>query len=125
MIRRPPRSTLFPYTTLFRSPSAIVGRECGVITFCRAQCRAEILPMAGVIGLELGERVEHPHRVLVATARMQDHAEHAERPRVPAFDGERLQAFGFGGGGLTLLEGLQPELRQRVGIGGSAHAYWI
>src|SRR6266404_2361076 len=26
MIRRPPISTLFPYTTLFRSPSA--GREC-------------------------------------------------------------------------------------------------
>src|SRR5687767_15615084 len=25
MIRRPPRSTLFPYTTLFRSPSAIEG----------------------------------------------------------------------------------------------------
>src|SRR2546425_6443567 len=28
MIRRPPRSTLFPYTTLFRSPqSAVRGRE--------------------------------------------------------------------------------------------------
>src|SRR3712207_7015150 len=26
MIRRPPRSTLFPYTTLFRSPSALRGR---------------------------------------------------------------------------------------------------
>src|SRR3712207_7175715 len=28
MIRRPPRSTLFPYTTLFRSPigTAVVGR---------------------------------------------------------------------------------------------------
>src|SRR2546429_7989759 len=25
MIRRPPRSTLFPYTTLFRSPSAAPG----------------------------------------------------------------------------------------------------
>src|SRR2546430_3311202 len=25
MIRRPPRSTLFPYTTLFRSPSYVVG----------------------------------------------------------------------------------------------------
>src|SRR5260370_13855256 len=25
MIRRPPRSTLFPYTTLFRSPSLAVG----------------------------------------------------------------------------------------------------
>src|SRR5258707_11042047 len=27
MIRRPPRSTLFPYTTLFRS-SALAGRPC-------------------------------------------------------------------------------------------------
>src|SRR2546427_3567274 len=27
MIRRPPRSTLFPYTTLFRSEAAIAG-EC-------------------------------------------------------------------------------------------------
>src|SRR3712207_8073139 len=25
MIRRPPRSTLFPYTTLFRSPAAALG----------------------------------------------------------------------------------------------------
>src|SRR5256885_12034760 len=27
MIRRPPRSTLFPYTTLFRSPSAAFRRR--------------------------------------------------------------------------------------------------
>src|SRR5258708_26480436 len=27
MIRRPPRSTLFPYTTLFRSDTAAVSRE--------------------------------------------------------------------------------------------------
>src|SRR2546430_12103972 len=27
MIRRPPRSTLFPYTTLFRSPYAPLGRS--------------------------------------------------------------------------------------------------
>src|SRR5574337_2026104 len=27
MIRRPPRSTLFPYTTLFRSPSRRHGRQ--------------------------------------------------------------------------------------------------
>src|SRR2546422_2734193 len=25
MIRRPPRSTLFPYTTLFRSPGCLIG----------------------------------------------------------------------------------------------------
>src|SRR2546426_8171240 len=26
MIRRPPRSTLFPYTTLFRSPAELLGQ---------------------------------------------------------------------------------------------------
>src|SRR3989454_2327789 len=33
MIRRPPRSTLFPYTTLFRSPRCLVvlGGEAGVV----------------------------------------------------------------------------------------------
>src|SRR3712207_8772997 len=30
MIRRPPRSTLFPYTTLFRSRSNVNGLECHV-----------------------------------------------------------------------------------------------
>src|SRR3712207_7344330 len=30
MIRRPPRSTLFPYTTLFRSAKAIVLRHGGL-----------------------------------------------------------------------------------------------
>src|SRR3712207_8309491 len=29
MIRRPPRSTLFPYTTLFRSPDAVARRRGG------------------------------------------------------------------------------------------------
>src|SRR5438309_11038533 len=28
MIRRPPRSTLFPYTTLFRSRLSLLGRRC-------------------------------------------------------------------------------------------------
>src|SRR2546422_10263666 len=31
MIRRPPRSTLFPYTTLFRSRTAPRGRRLGVL----------------------------------------------------------------------------------------------
>src|SRR2546426_4224306 len=29
MIRRPPRSTLFPYTTLFRSPGGSRHADCG------------------------------------------------------------------------------------------------
>src|SRR5258708_15098387 len=30
MIRRPPRSTLFPYTTLFRSPAFAGSQACGL-----------------------------------------------------------------------------------------------
>src|SRR2546429_8847867 len=33
MIRRPPRSTLFPYTTLFRS---FIGRQAQIEIFCQA-----------------------------------------------------------------------------------------
>src|SRR2546430_17242322 len=32
MIRRPPRSTLFPYTTLFRSHDSVLEREVAVKT---------------------------------------------------------------------------------------------
>src|SRR2546427_9224801 len=37
MIRRPPRSTLFPYTTLFRSSSAVACRRCGVAPSAHAR----------------------------------------------------------------------------------------
>src|SRR3712207_8196117 len=37
MIRRPPRSTLFPYTTLFRSHQQIVGRVARAPFFARAR----------------------------------------------------------------------------------------
>src|ERR1043166_1923008 len=33
MIRRPPRSTLFPYTTLFRSGGAECRQRCGQVPF--------------------------------------------------------------------------------------------
>src|SRR2546430_6937128 len=41
MIRRPPRSTLFPYTTLFRSPihDAIAGDRSGVACAAGPHCR--------------------------------------------------------------------------------------
>src|SRR5690348_17929341 len=37
MIRRPPRSTLFPYTTLFRSPGRFDRREGAVVGARRAR----------------------------------------------------------------------------------------
>src|SRR5688572_32516741 len=43
MIRRPPRSTLFPYTTLFRSRRA----RCGPATRRRRRCSPRPRPAAG------------------------------------------------------------------------------
>src|SRR3989442_8850909 len=37
MIRRPPRSTLFPYTTLFRSDGVECGRQCLAETLAEKQ----------------------------------------------------------------------------------------
>src|SRR2546425_8849210 len=40
MIRRPPRSTLFPYTTLFRSVGLMLGEAIGCYHFViKATCR--------------------------------------------------------------------------------------
>src|SRR2546430_8815671 len=40
MIRRPPRSTLFPYTTLFRSPSPVSRNFFSEPTRFGSRCRA-------------------------------------------------------------------------------------
>src|SRR3712207_8299733 len=41
MIRRPPRSTLFPYTTLFRSTRVIEGGETGHPKRQRSACHTD------------------------------------------------------------------------------------
>src|SRR5471032_3537329 len=41
MIRRPPRSTLFPYTTLFRSSSPCETSRPSARRCCRTGCRSE------------------------------------------------------------------------------------
>src|SRR2546430_5233965 len=46
MIRRPPRSTLFPYTTLFRSPLVGAGQQV------QPAYRAAILVVPGPIALD-------------------------------------------------------------------------
>src|SRR5258708_25475443 len=50
MIRRPPRSTLFPYTTLFRSRNAVA------IGIFETKCKSRL----GVAGIGLGEQARHP-----------------------------------------------------------------
>src|SRR3989442_11980116 len=52
MIRRPPRSTLFPYTTLFRSDRA-VGVEADVV---EAHLNTAVVAGHGAVGQELIDR---------------------------------------------------------------------
>src|SRR3712207_6907555 len=64
MIRRPPRSTLFPYTTLFRSRDD--GREAEEPAGIRDDRRAGAFqPDRDAVGLEDGERHGQVARVLV------------------------------------------------------------
>src|SRR3712207_8646736 len=58
MIRRPPRSTLFPYTTLFRSDGgALLGERRGQL---RRQAQLADVPAGGVVG-----QPEQPPRLVV------------------------------------------------------------
>src|SRR5256885_12804236 len=58
MIRRPPRSTLFPYTTLFRSEEERLrlGHEHS------RKCHSLLLPPRERTGLAVGERREADHK---------------------------------------------------------------
>src|SRR5260221_742154 len=47
MIRRPPRSTLFPYTTLFRSPAFASGGGFDTVT-CTWPCAVPTPPSSSV-----------------------------------------------------------------------------
>src|SRR2546425_3628713 len=60
MIRRPPRSTLFPYTTLFRSlaVSPSVPGDAGVAALRAAQVR----PLRRILHLQFSGAARHPRR---------------------------------------------------------------
>src|SRR5436853_3103705 len=60
MIPRPPRSTLFPYTTLFRSENVVLGDERGgpVLDDRAIEKRVRELEERFAIAVEPGARVE-------------------------------------------------------------------
>src|SRR5258708_9714915 len=59
MIRRPPRSTLFPYTTLFRSLSRAPLRWRAPFA-CLTRCRSLALPVLSVSTYENLRDTAHP-----------------------------------------------------------------
>src|SRR2546425_8928690 len=78
MIRRPPRSTLFPYTTLFRSVGdpQVEGRvERFVVGLERPRRRPAVQRLQhGRLDLEVAARVEEPaHVAHHAGARSEEH----------------------------------------------------
>src|SRR3712207_8908873 len=71
MIRRPPRSTLFPYTTLFRS-----GRVAGLLGVggVRQEQADARLPGDGSDAGQVGGAAVHRREIELEVARVEDHA---------------------------------------------------
>src|SRR3712207_7343300 len=64
MIRRPPRSTLFPYTTLFRSCARCVDEIAARAGVCRSMVKNAIREAARLGLLTVQERRRQGHRNL-------------------------------------------------------------
>src|SRR3712207_7206929 len=80
MIRRPPRSTLFPYTTLFRSQRLVVEMDgwrfhSSRAAFERNRRKDQDLIAAGyrVLRITWRQLVYEPERVLARLARSEEH----------------------------------------------------
>src|SRR2546430_3335725 len=73
MIRRPPRSTLFPYTTLFRSAPVAVdhGRDLAVEARLPRRALAGRLPRVRRKRNGLGHRISYPSRSEEHTSELQ------------------------------------------------------
>src|SRR2546430_9672787 len=60
MIRRPPRSTLFPYTTLFRSTRAHVDElDRSLVGYLQENGRMSLITLAEKLGVSHGRSEEH------------------------------------------------------------------
>src|SRR3712207_6852430 len=62
MIRRPPRSTLFPYTTLFRSLAAVGPHELGGLDEHAAGAAGRVVDTAVVRLKHLHERLDEDRK---------------------------------------------------------------
>src|SRR2546422_3963289 len=60
MIRRPPRSTLFPYTTLFRSPRSLFAEACFSLKQADTIERARLVTQLLRLGYRRVSVVENP-----------------------------------------------------------------
>src|SRR5438477_9732754 len=80
MIRRPPRSTLFPYTTLFRSCASLYSAPCGLTksigamaSSARICAASDARSAAGVIDIDLRPKFSRSGRSEEHTSELQSH----------------------------------------------------
>src|SRR5258708_27894317 len=78
MIRRPPRSTLFPYTTLFRSITGFVGPNGAGKTTTIRLLLGLIRPSEGSATV-LGQTISHP-RAYLPRVRSEEHTSELQSP---------------------------------------------
>src|SRR5438876_7099864 len=81
-MRRPPRSTLFPYTTLFRSPASWAALRAAAICAAPMPFPAQCVYAAklGYDGLEIAPYTlsDEPHRL--GAARSEEHTSELQSP---------------------------------------------
>src|SRR5256885_5484649 len=79
MIRRPPRSTLFPYTTLFRSDPAGIGEANVEEALLSHPSGLKVL--LAPIEPEAGEMIHGEHlRQIIAVLRSEEHTSELQSP---------------------------------------------
>src|SRR3712207_9422517 len=107
MIRRPPRSTLFPYTTLFRSIAALILVVCAIGAFTVHNAAFDIVLMLvfGVIGYVL-KKLDYPLAPLVLALVLGDRTEEAFRQSLLISQGGLGVFFGNWLVGTIMLAGL-------------------
>src|SRR2546422_6398932 len=71
MIRRPPRSTLFPYTTLFRSPGCHACRKASPEAAFRSALQIRKLPLPGWLWSSSNSRKQTKSRSEEHTSELQ------------------------------------------------------
>src|SRR2546428_1328072 len=76
MIRRPPRSTLFPYTTLFRSLGVVLGPGIELLDAAALRALAPVTALAlGWLGAVLGARCQRRDRSEEHTSELQSRSD--------------------------------------------------
>src|SRR5258706_4857467 len=86
MIRRPPRSTLFPYTTLFRSPVSLIGAIFLMLLFGFTLNLLTLLAIVLAVGLVVDDAI-------VVVENVERHLQEGMTPTNAALKGAR-ELFG-------------------------------